>query len=108
MKFGGTSVADLNIMRNAILKIVEEVKNKKKVIVVVSAMGSTTDNLVRKIKEVSAIYDAREYDAILSTGENVSASIMALLLQNEGINSRSWQGWQIPIITTDNHSMLGY
>jgi aspartate kinase len=104
MKFGGTSVADLNIMRNAILKIVEEVKNKKKVIVVVSAMGSTTDHLVRKIKEVSAIYDAREYDAILSTGENVSASIMALLLQNEGINSRSWQGWQIPIITTDNHS----
>ena len=53
MKFGGTSVADLNIMRNAILKIVEEVKNKKKVIVVVSAMGSTTDNLVRKIKEAS-------------------------------------------------------
>ena len=104
MKFGGTSVADLNIMRNAILKIVEEVKNKKKVIVVVSAMGSTTDNLVRKIKEVSSIYDAREYDAILSTGENISASIMALLLQNEGINSRSWQGWQIPIITTDNHS----
>ena len=104
MKFGGTSVADLNIMRNAILKIVEEVKNKKKVIVVVSAMGSTTDNLVRKVKEVSAIYDAREYDAILSTGENISASIMALLLQNEGINSRSWQGWQIPIITTDNHS----
>ena len=104
MKFGGTSVADLNIMRNAILKIVEEVKNKKKVIVVVSAMGSTTDHLVRKVKEVSAIYDAREYDAILSTGENISASIMALLLQNEGINSRSWQGWQIPIITTDNHS----
>ena len=55
MKFGGTSVADLNIMRNAILKIVEEVKNKKKVIVVVSAMGSTTDHLVRKVKEVSAI-----------------------------------------------------
>ena len=104
MKFGGTSVADLNIMRNAILKIVEEVKNKKKVIVVVSAMGSTTDHLVRKVKEVSAIYDAREYDAILSTGENISASIMTLLLQNEGINSRSWQGWQIPIITTDNHS----
>ena len=67
-------------------------------------MGSTTDHLVRKVKEVSAIYDAREYDAILSTGENISASIMTLLLQNEGINSRSWQGWQIPIITNDNHS----
>ena len=57
---------------------------------------------------MSAIYDAREYDAILSTGENISASIHGPTLQNEGINSRSWQGWQIPIITTDNHSMLGY
>ena len=57
MKFGGTSVADLNIMRNAVLKIVEEVKNKKKVIVVVSAMGSTTDNLVKKVSyETSSVY----------------------------------------------------
>ena len=104
MKFGGSSVADIKIMKNAVSKISAEINNNNKVIVVVSAMGNTTDNLVKKIKEVSTIYDAREYDAILSTGENISSSLMALLLQKEGINARSWQGWQIPIKTTDNHS----
>ncbi len=104
MKFGGSSVADIKIMKNAVSKICQEIENKKKVIVVVSAMGDTTDNLVKKVKEISTIYDAREYDAILSTGENISASIMSLLLQNKGVNARSWQGWQIPIRTTDNHS----
>ena len=104
MKFGGSSVADIKIMKNAVFKISAEINNNNKVIVVVSAMGNTTDNLVKKIKEVSTIYDATEYDAILSTGENISSSLMALLLQKEGINARSWQGWQIPINTTDNHS----
>ena len=104
MKFGGSSVADIKIMKNAVSKISAEINNKNKVIVVVSAMGNTTDNLVKKIKEISTIYDATEYDAILSTGENISSSLMALLLQKEGINARSWQGWQIPIKTTDNHS----
>ena len=103
MKFGGSSVADIKIMKNAVSKISAEINNNK-VIVVVSAMGNTTDNLVKKIKEVSTIYDATEYDAILSTGENISSSLMALLLQKEGINARSWQGWQLPINTTDNHS----
>ena len=105
MKFGGSSVDDIKIMKNAVSKISAEINNNNnKVIVVVSAMGNTTDNLVKKIKEVSTIYDATEYDAILSTGENISSSLMALLLQKEGINARSWQGWQIPIKTTDNHS----
>ena len=104
MKFGGTSVANIKTMKNAVSKISAEIKKDNRVIVVVSAMGSTTDNLVKKIKEVSTIYDAREYDAILSTGETISSSLMALLLQKEGINARSWQGWQIPINTTDNHS----
>ena len=104
MKFGGTSVANIKIMKNAVSKISAEIDNDNKVIVVVSAMGSTTDNLVKKIKEVSTIYDATEYDAILSTGENISSSLMTLLLQKEGINARSWQGWQVPINTTDNHS----
>ena len=92
MKFGGSSVADIKIMKNAVSKISAEINNNNKVIVVVSAMGNTTDNLVKKIKEVSTIYDAREYDAILSTGENISSSLLALLLQKEGINARSWQG----------------
>ena len=104
MKFGGSSVADIEIMKIAVFKISAEINNNNKVIVVVSAMGNTTDNLVKKIKEISPIYDAREYDAILSTGENISSSLMALLLQKEGINARSWQGWQLPIKTTDNHS----
>ena len=104
MKFGGSSVADIGIMENAVSKIFAEINSGHKVIVVVSAMGNTTDDLVKKIKEVSTIYDAREYDAILSTGENISSSLMALLLQKEGINARSWQGWQVPINTTDNHS----
>ena len=104
MKFGGSSVADIKIMKNAVSKISAEINNNNKVIVVVSAMGNTTDNLVKKIEEISSIYDASEYDAILSTGENISSSLMALLLQKEGINARSWQGWQIPIKTTDNHS----
>ena len=104
MKFGGTSVADIIIMKKAVSKINAEIENKKKVIVVVSAMGNTTDNLVSKIREISKIYDAREYDAILSTGENISASLMVLLLQQAGVNARSWQGWQIPIYTNDDHS----
>ncbi len=104
MKFGGTSVADIKTMKNAVSKICDEISNKKKVIAVVSAMGKTTDELVKQVKEISSIYDAREYDAILSTGENISAGLLVLLLQNEGINARSWQGWQIPINTTENHS----
>ena len=71
MKFGGSSVADIKIMKNAVSKISAEINNDNKVIVVVSAMGNTTDNLVKKIKEVSTIYDAREYDAILSKREKL-------------------------------------
>lgn len=104
MKFGGSSVADIRTMKNAVSKISSEIDKDNKVIVVVSAMGNTTDDLVKKIKEVSTIYDAREYDAILSAGENISSSLMALQLQKEGINARSWQGWQVPINTNDNHS----
>ena len=104
MKFGGTSVADLNKMRNVVSKVTTEVRKGNNVIIVVSAMAGTTNNLINKITEISSLYDAREYDSIVSSGENVSAGILALLLQNEGINARSWQGWQIPILTTDDHS----
>ena len=104
MKFGGTSVADLNKMRNVVSKVTTEVRNGNNVIIVVSAMAGTTDNLINKIAEISSLYDAREYDSIVSSGENVSAGLLALLLQNKGINARSWQGWQIPVLTTDDHS----
>ena len=104
MKFGGTSVADLSKMRNAALRIQSEVEDGNDVIVTVSAMAGTTDKLIDKVREISSLYDAREYDAIVSSGENVSAGLMALQLQSMGINARSWQGWQIPMKTTDDHS----
>ena len=104
MKFGGTSVADLNKMRNVAVKVQAEVKKGNNVIIVVSAMAGITDELINKITEISSLYDAREYDSIVSSGENVSAGLLALILQKIGINARSWQGWQIPVLTTDDHS----
>ena len=77
MKFGGTSVADLNKMRNVVSKVTTEVRNGNNVIIVVSAMAGTTDNLINKIAEISSLYDAREYDSIVSSGENVSAGLLA-------------------------------
>ena len=104
MKFGGTSVANLSKMRNVTSKIQTEVENGNQVILVVSAMAGTTDELIGKVTQISPLYDAREYDVIVSSGENVSAGLIALLLQSMGINARSWQGWQIPMKTTDDHS----
>jgi len=104
MKFGGTSVASLSKMRNVTSKIQKEVENGNQVILVVSAMAGTTDELIGKVTQISPLYDAREYDVIVSSGENVSAGLIALLLQSMGINARSWQGWQIPMKTTDDHS----
>ena len=104
MKFGGTSVANLSKMRNVTSKIQKEVENGNQVILVVSAMAGTTDELIGKVTQISPLYDAREYDVIVSSGENVSAGLIALLLQSMGINARSWQGWQIPMKTTDDHS----
>ena len=98
MKFGGSSVADIKIMKNAVSKISAEINNNNKVIVVVSAMGNTTDNLVKKIKEVSTIYDATEYDAILSTGENISSSLMALLLQKRELMQEAGKGGKFLLI----------
>jgi aspartate kinase len=104
MKFGGTSVATLSKMKHAAQKIKTEVEDGNNVIVVVSAMAGITDELIDKVIKISPIYDAREYDAIVSSGENISAALMSLLLQNLEINTRSWQGWQIPIKTTEDHS----
>ena len=104
MKFGGTSVADLSKMKNAASRIQAEVDSGYQVIVVISAMAGVTDELISKVSQISSLYDAREYDTIVSSGENVSAGLMALLLQSMGINARSWLGWQLPMSTTDDHS----
>ena len=105
MKFGGTSVANLNRIKKA-AQIVKSkiIKEKQKVIVVVSAMGGVTNNLVKNFKEISLDTDHPEYDVILSTGEQYSSGVMSTVLNKYGIKSRSLLGWQIPIFTDSNYS----
>jgi len=103
MKFGGTSVADLDRIRNAAAKVRAEVARGYDVIVIVSAMSGKTNELVGWVNETSPLYDAREYDAVVSSGENVTAGLMALTLQEMDVPARSWQGWQVPIQTTSQH-----
>ena len=104
MKFGGTSVADLARIRNAAEKVKREVERGFEVIVIVSAMSGKTNELVGWVNDTSQFYDAREYDAVVSAGENVTAGLLALTLQEMGVDARSWQGWQVPINTTSAHS----
>ena len=104
MKFGGTSVANLDRIARAAKRVAVEVANGHDVIVIVSAMSGKTNELVGWVDETSPLYDAREYDAIVSSGENVTAGLMALRLQEMDIPARSWQGWQVPVKTTSAHS----
>ena len=104
MKFGGTSVADLERIENAAAKVQREVERGYDVIVIVSAMAGKTNELVGWVNQTSPFYDAREYDAVVASGENVTAGLMALRLQEMGVPARSWQGWQVPIQTTSQHS----
>ncbi len=104
MKFGGTSVADLDRIRNAAGKVAREVARGYRVIVIVSAMSGKTNELVGWVGQTSPFFDAREYDAVVSSGENVTAGLMALTLQEMDVPARSWQGWQVPVHTTSAHS----
>ena len=104
MKFGGTSVANLDRIRNAAERVRLEVEKGYDVIVIVSAMSGKTNELVGWVNEISPLYDAREYDAVVSAGENVTAGLMALTLQEMNISARSWQGWQVPVQTTDAYA----
>jgi aspartate kinase len=104
MKFGGTSVATLDRIKRAAKRVGVEVAKGYDVIVIVSAMSGKTNELVGWVNETSPMYDAREYDAIVSSGENVTAGLMALTLQEMDVPARSWQGWQVPVLTTDAHS----
>ena len=104
MKFGGTSVADLARIRTAAEKVRREVARGYDVIVIVSAMSGKTNELVGWVEQTSPLFDAREYDAVVSSGENVTAGLMALTLQEMDVPARSWQGWQVPINTTSAHS----
>ncbi|MBX2856048.1 MAG: aspartate kinase [Rhodobacteraceae bacterium] len=103
MKFGGTSVADLDRIRGAAEKVAAEAARGYDVAVIVSAMAGETNKLVDYVRDISTLYDAREYDAVVAAGEQVTSGLMALTLQQLGVPARSWQGWQIPIRTVGPH-----
>jgi aspartate kinase len=103
MKFGGTSVADLDRIRNVAARVKREVDAGHEVAVVVSAMAGTTNQLVGWCSALSPMHDAREYDAVVATGEQVTAGLLAIALQNLGVEARSWMGWQIAIDTDGQH-----
>ena len=111
MKFGGTSVADMDRIRAVAARVKREVDNGYDVAVVVSAMAGETNKLVGFVRDAAqppgcdhmGLYDAREYDAIVASGEQVTSGLLALALQEMGVPARSWQGWQIPIHTSSAH-----
>lgn len=103
MKFGGTSVADLDRIRNVAGRVKREVEAGHEVAVVVSAMAGVTNQLVKWCQDLSPLHDAREYDTVVATGEQVTIGLLAIALQGVGVDARSWQGWQVPIRTDDAH-----
>ncbi|MGA3003546.1 MAG: aspartate kinase [Acetobacteraceae bacterium] len=104
MKFGGTSVANLDRIREVAQRVKREHKAGNQVAVVVSAMAGATNRLVGWCQELAPLHDAREYDAVVATGEQVTAGLLAIALQEIGVEARSWQGWQIPIHTDTAHA----
>jgi aspartate kinase len=102
-KFGGTSMAGLERIRNVARRVKRELDAGNEVAVIVSAMAGVTNQLVEWTGEACPLHDAREYDAVVATGEQVTAGLLALALQNLGVNARSWMGWQIPIRTDAMH-----
>ncbi len=103
MKFGGTSVADVDRIRNLARHVQREVEAGYDIAVVVSAMSGKTNELVDWCRIASRFYDPREYDAVVAAGEQITAGLLAIVLQDMGIPARSWQGWQVPILTSDAH-----
>ncbi|MDI3308607.1 MAG: aspartate kinase [Acetobacteraceae bacterium] len=103
MKFGGTSVADLDRIRNVANRVKREVEAGNEVAVVVSAMAGVTNQLVKWCQDLSPLHDAREYDTVVATGEQVTIGLLAIALQTIGVDARSWQGWQIPVRTDGAH-----
>jgi aspartate kinase len=104
MKFGGTSVADIDRIRNVARHVKREVDAGHEVAVVVSAMAGKTNELVAWAREAAPLHDAREYDAVVASGEQVTAGLLAIVLEGMGVNARSWQGWQLPILTSNAHA----
>jgi aspartate kinase len=103
MKFGGTSMADLDRIRAVAERVAAQVARGDQVAVVVSAMAGVTNQLVGWCQQLAPLHDAREYDAVVATGEQVTAGLLAIALQERGVEARSWLGWQLPIQTDDAH-----
>src|SRR5882672_8685886 len=104
LKFGGTSVGDIDRIRNAARKVKAEVDRGNEVAVVTSAMSGATNQLVKWVNEIAPLHDAREYDVVVATGEQVTIGLLAMALQQQGVKSRSWMSWQIPIRTDAAHT----
>jgi aspartate kinase len=103
MKFGGTSVGDIERIQNVAKRVKTEVDAGNQVAVVVSAMSGVTNQLVEYVTSITPLYDTREYDVVVSSGEQVTSGLLALSLQNLGLAARSWQGWQLPVHTDNAH-----
>lgn len=103
-KFGGTSVADLDRIRAVAARVKREHEAGHQIAVVVSAMAGVTNDLVDLTRAAHSMHDAREYDVVVSTGEQVTAGLLAICLQEQGVSARSWLGWQVPIRTSDAHA----
>ena len=104
LKFGGTSVGDIDRIKNAAHKVKAEVDRGNEVAVVVSAMSGATNQLIKWVNEIAPLHDAGEYDVVVSTGEQVTIGLLAMALQQQGVQSRSWMSWQIPIRTDSAHA----
>jgi aspartate kinase len=103
MKFGGTSVANIDRIRNVARHVAREREAGHDIAVVVSAMAGKTNELVGWCEEAAKLCDRREYDAVVASGEQVTAGLLAIVLQDQGIPARSWQGWQVPVLTSSEH-----
>jgi len=104
MKFGGTSMAGTERIRNVAMRVRKEVEAGNQVAVVVSAMAGETDRLVNFCREAAPLHDPREYDVVVAAGEQVTSGLLAMTLQAMGVPARSWLGWQLPIRTSDAHA----
>lgn len=102
-KFGGTSVADVERIRNVARRVKREVDAGNQVAVVVSAMAGVTNQLVDYVRQIAPLHDAREYDTVVASGEQVTCGLLALALQSLGVPARSWLGWQVPVRTDRMH-----
>jgi aspartate kinase len=104
MKFGGTSMAGIERIRHVAGLVKREAEAGNQLAVVVSAMAGETDRLIQFCREASSLYDPREYDVVVASGEQVTSGLLAITLQGMGLNARSYMGWQLPIRTTPSHS----